>query len=189
MAGNWRDRPKKAPWRKGGSAARNGCPGVRPPRQPQSSAALALREFTQDKCYLGRELDEASDDTLTQVRGYPSPDAGFTLNETDYLLRHQQPPGDPLTPAVETVAQVLTEMRDELQTMQDGLVIETDLNGEVTRKFLGLLKWDPAHVELVVATLNSEPAFTASLADLPVWGPSFLRQWRHAWHGMQRAAS
>ncbi len=114
-------------------------------------------------------------------------DAGFTVDEVDYLLRHQQPPGDPLTPAVETVAQVLTELRDELQTMQDGLVIETDLNGEVTRKFLGLLKWDQAQVELVVTTLNSQPAFAAPLADLPtvtVFPPAVAP--RVAWDGTHR---
>jgi hypothetical protein len=114
-------------------------------------------------------------------------DAGFTVDEVDYLLRHQQPPGDPLTPAIETVAQVLTELRDELQTMQDGLVIETDLNGEVTRKFLGLLKWDPAQVELVVTTLNSQPAFAAPLADLPseiVFPPAVAP--RVAWDGTHR---
>src|SRR5262245_36007641 len=33
---------------------------------------ISFSELTQDKCYRGGELDEASDDTLTQVRGYPS---------------------------------------------------------------------------------------------------------------------
>jgi peptidoglycan hydrolase-like protein with peptidoglycan-binding domain len=128
------------------------------------------------------------EDTLEFVRAVRQiVEAGFTLNEVDYLLRHQQPPGDPLTPAVETVAQVLTEMRDELQTMQDGLIIETDLNGEVTRKFLGLLKWDPAQVELVVATLNSQPAFVAPLAALPagtVFPPAVAP--RVAWDASRR---
>jgi hypothetical protein len=32
------------------------------------------RELTQDKCYLGGELHVECDDTLTQVRGYPSPE-------------------------------------------------------------------------------------------------------------------
>jgi len=94
-------------------------------------------------------------------------EAGFTLDQVEFLLRHRQPPGESLAPTVSTVAQMLTELRVELQKMQDGLVLDTDLNGELTRRFLGLLKWDPAHVELVVATFNSKPAFTAPVPDLP----------------------
>src|SRR6266487_6038929 len=36
--------------------------------------AMPRHELTQIKCYRGGELDWASDDTLTQVRGYPSPE-------------------------------------------------------------------------------------------------------------------
>src|SRR4030095_5083112 len=40
----------------------------------RESSVSEDRELTQIKCYRGGELDWASDDTLTQVRGYPSPE-------------------------------------------------------------------------------------------------------------------
>src|SRR6185503_10306268 len=124
---------------------------------------IPVGECTRWKSLTGADPFAAAhpEDTLEFVHAIKEiVDAGFTVDEVDYLLRHQQPPGDPLTPAVETVAQLLTEMRNELQEILDGLVVEPDVNGEVTRRYLGLLKWDPAHVELVVSTLNSLPAFS-----------------------------
>ena len=101
-------------------------------------------------------------ETVQQIRA-----AGFSLGEVDYLLRHQFEPDDPLAPASDSVIQVLTELRAGLQKIESDSVIEADPTGEQTRKYLGLLKWDPAHVELVVGTLNAQPSFSTPLDELP----------------------
>ncbi len=113
--------------------------------------------------------------------------AGFSVAEVDYLLRHQLDADPALAPTAETIAVVLTETRAGLQKIQDSLTLESDLNGDLTRKYLGLLKWDPAHVELAVSTLNSNPAFSAALEELPastVFPPTV--QPRVAWDSVRR---
>jgi hypothetical protein len=110
--------------------------------------------------------------------------AGFSLAEADYLLRHQIGTDTSLAPVPETIALVLTEIRAGLQKIQDELVLEADLSGELTRKYLGLLKWDPAHIELVVSMLNANPSFSATLEEFPtaaVFPPSVAG--RAAWDG------
>ena len=93
--------------------------------------------------------------------------AGLSAEEVDYLLRHQ-PASDPsLTPATDAIAVVLGDLRAGLQKIDGDLTIEPDLNGELTRKYLALLKWDPAHIEQVVSALNVSPVFSAPLESLP----------------------
>lgn len=93
--------------------------------------------------------------------------AGFSVSEVDYLLRHRDNAASPLAPAPESIGTTLSALRDSLHKIQDQVVVETDAAGELTRKYLGLLKWDSAQVELVVSTLNAPFPFSATVSGLP----------------------
>ena len=94
-------------------------------------------------------------------------DAGFTVAEVDYLLCHVDDAAAPLAPAPEAIASALGALRDSLQKIQDTVAVGPDASGELTRKYLGLLKWDSAQVELIASTLNAPSPFSTPVAGLP----------------------
>lgn len=103
--------------------------------------------------------------------------SGFSINELDYLLRHDSTPSSGVAPAEDAIAATLDEIRSELQKIaaentvreepDDPNGVTTDPGGELTRKKLALLNWDTALIEQVIATLNDAVTYEAPLAALP----------------------
>ena len=93
--------------------------------------------------------------------------SGFQVMELDYLLRHRFEEKDGIAPSEENVAQILTEIRADLQKIAADTVVVSDPTGEVTRKSLLLLKWDNWVVEEAIAILNGSKLYSTTLAALP----------------------
>ena len=97
--------------------------------------------------------------------------SGFSIDELNYLLRHDFGPASGIAPAEDAIAVFLDELRGELQKIAaentvhedpgdpDG--VTTDPGGELTRKKLALLNWDTALIEQVVATFNGSLTYEA----------------------------
>ncbi len=92
---------------------------------------------------------------------------GFSLAELDYLLRDNSSPFSAIPPTEARIAAVLDEIRSGLQKIADDTVLVPDPTGDLTRKNLSLLKWAPAIIEQVIATLNDTALHETLLASLP----------------------
>jgi hypothetical protein len=101
-------------------------------------------------------------DAVVKIRA-----SGFSIGDLDYLLRHRFPPSSSIAPREETVALLLSQLRSELQKIQEETKFVADPAGDVTRSRLVLLKWSDAHIEQAIATLNDTVTYTAPLAALP----------------------
>ena len=86
--------------------------------------------------------------------------SGFSINELNYLLRHEYNPSSGLAPTEEAIALILDEIRNGLQKIAQENTFTPDTsdpNGNLTKKKLTLLKWDNVLIEEAIATLNSSP--------------------------------
>ena len=96
---------------------------------------------------------------------------GITPAEADYLLQHRLAEGDRIAPRPDDVGALLAELRVELQRIQadnslggeapDSSDGAADPTGDLMRRKLGQLDWDPALIDPVFAALN-DPAETAA---------------------------
>ena len=103
-------------------------------------------------------------------------ESGFSIDEMDYLLRHQVTAGSLVAPAQQVIATALTGLRSELQAIAGENTVRedpadpdgatTDPAGDLTRRKLAQLNWDPALVEEMVATLNGEVTYEVILDPL-----------------------
>ncbi len=93
--------------------------------------------------------------------------SGFALAEVDYLLRHWVVAPSGLGLTEERIALALEDMRAGLHEIIDDTTVAPDMTGELTAKRLVQLRWEPAHIAQVVATLNGTRTFEASLNALP----------------------
>lgn len=97
--------------------------------------------------------------------------SGFSINELDYLLRHEFTPSSGVALAEEAIAVILDEIRRGLQKIaaenvfskdpDDPNGMTTDPAGELTRKKLALLDWNITLIEQIVATLNGTMTYEA----------------------------
>lgn len=107
--------------------------------------------------------------------------SGFSVEELDYLLRHQVTAGSPMAPSERSIATTLTELRSELQAIAaentlreapaDSDDLTTDPAGDLTRRKLAQLNWDTALLEEVVATLNGAVTYQVLLNPLAAAPP------------------
>ena len=103
--------------------------------------------------------------------------SGFSINELNYLLRHDFTLSSGVAPTENAIASTLSQIRSELQKIaSDNKFVEdpkdpngltSDPNGDLTRKKLVLLNMDAVIIEQVVATLNDAVTYEAELKNLP----------------------
>ena len=111
---------------------------------------------------------------IAQVR-----DSGFTFDDLDYLLRHKPLITYDLTADDDGFALVLDILRDALAKVSlDNTFVDvasgetqatTDPTGDLTRKKLGLLNWDPVLIENIIAVLRGIFVYQT---DLPALAPA-----------------
>ncbi|MDP9316865.1 MAG: neuraminidase-like domain-containing protein [Chloroflexota bacterium] len=96
-------------------------------------------------------------------------EAGFSVAELDYLLRHRLPMGvtDEDEKAAATALDALRRTLQQLAAEYDALDPTSDTQGELARQKLALLNWDGALVEQVIATLNGTVTYEVTLDVLP----------------------
>jgi len=102
--------------------------------------------------------------------------SAFSIEDLDYLLRNELPPTSDIASPEEVIAIVLDATRDDLRKVsaentfvEDGVdnsAATSDPHGELTRKKLALLNWDPALIEQVIAVLNDTFTYETKLAAL-----------------------
>ena len=90
--------------------------------------------------------------------------SGFKIEDLDYLLRNNVSATSDIAVTDDLIAIVLDAIRDDLRkvsaenTFVDAAVNDSattsDPNGDLTRKKLALLNWDPALIEKAIAVLN-----------------------------------
>ena len=100
--------------------------------------------------------------TVRKVRA-----SGLPVAELDYLLRHVIDEKARIAPAEQTISQILSDIRIGLQKIVADTVKVPDLDGELTRKNLVLLKWDGWVIDEAVATLNGSRTYEALLEVMP----------------------
>lgn len=97
--------------------------------------------------------------------------SGFTIEELEYLLRHDFHPLSVIAPSEDAIAATLDEIRAGLAqiTAENTLHedpggpegVTADPDGDLTRKKLAALNWDTALIEQVIATLNGSVTYEA----------------------------
>lgn len=103
--------------------------------------------------------------------------SGFSVEELDYLLRHQFEPASRLAITDEEIVDLLDVLRADLRAIAaDQTFVEastdpdaatSDPQGDLTRQRLALLNWDTAVIDQIVAVLNDTFTFSTTLAALP----------------------
>ena len=103
--------------------------------------------------------------------------SGFSIEELEYLLRHEFSAVSNIAISDEAIAIVLSAIRDEVQkiatenefvaTSSDATAATNDPNGELTKHKLALLNWDGALIEQLVSVLNGSFTHETGLASLP----------------------
>jgi hypothetical protein len=98
-------------------------------------------------------------ETVEQIRS-----SGFSVNELNYLLRHDFSSSSGVALTDGDIAATLDEIRTELQRIAaentvreapaDQNELTTDTEGDLTRRKLSLLNWDTSLIEQLLATLN-----------------------------------
>ncbi len=94
--------------------------------------------------------------------------SGFSIEDLNYLLRHDFAATSPIAIGDEAIAVVLNSLREEVRKVSaennfveassDATSATNDPNGDLTRRKLALLNWDTALIEQLIAILNG--AFT-----------------------------
>ncbi|MFI6996946.1 neuraminidase-like domain-containing protein [Nocardia sp. NPDC050175] len=93
--------------------------------------------------------------------------AGLTVAELDAVLTATLPAQGGIIPDDPALAATLTALRAALQTVYQQTAQTLDERGELTRKNLTLLGWDPALAQEAVATLLGTVTYAANLTSLP----------------------
>ncbi len=126
---------------------------------------LSVRELLSVKALTGIDPFTGTEATLRFVEKVGViRTSGFSINELDYLLRHQS---TDLAPSEESIALVLGEIRDGLQKILAETAILPDPTGDLTRKKLALLGWDNTLIEQVIATLSGSTVYEEVLDPSP----------------------
>ncbi|WP_063043904.1 Tc toxin subunit A-related protein [Nocardia pseudovaccinii] len=94
--------------------------------------------------------------------------AGFGVAELDAVLADTMSVTEAVIPADATLIATLTTLRTALQAVYQQTGQTSDEHGELTRKQLTLLGWDPALAQDALATLLGAVTYRADLAVLPV---------------------
>ncbi|WP_206055063.1 neuraminidase-like domain-containing protein [Nocardia sp. CS682] len=94
-------------------------------------------------------------------------DAGFTIPEVDAVLTATLPPQGGVIPDDETLASILTVLRSALQTVYLETAQTLDERGDLTKKHLAQLGWEPALAQDAAATLLGTVTYTARVESLP----------------------
>ncbi|KAA8877392.1 hypothetical protein F3087_44605 [Nocardia colli] len=94
-------------------------------------------------------------------------DAELTVEEVDAVLTATLSPQGTVVPDDAALAATLTALRAALQTVYQQTGQTLDERGELTRKHLTLLGWDPALAQQAVSTLLGTVTYAAKLTELP----------------------
>ncbi|WP_199856607.1 Tc toxin subunit A-related protein [Nocardia suismassiliense] len=94
-------------------------------------------------------------------------DAGFTVPEVDAVLTATLPPQGGVIPDDETLAGLLTVLRSALRVVYQETAQTLDERGDLTKKHLAQLGWEPALAQDAAATLLGTVTYTAQVAALP----------------------
>ena len=99
--------------------------------------------------------------------------SGFSVEELNYLLRHDHASNSPIAISDPTIAAVLGSLRAEVRKVSvensfvevssGGNTATNDPNGDLTKRKLALLNWDTSNIEQLIAVLNST---SPSAADI-----------------------
>lgn len=102
--------------------------------------------------------------------------SGFKIEDLDYLLPNKFSATSDIAATDDVIATVLDAMRDDLRQVSaentfveagvDDNATTSDPNGELTRKKLALLNWDPALIEKAIAVLNDTFTYETKLTTL-----------------------
>jgi Tc toxin complex TcA C-terminal TcB-binding domain/Neuraminidase-like domain/Salmonella virulence plasmid 28.1kDa A protein len=108
-------------------------------------------------------------------------ESGFTVEDLDYLLRNKLSATSDVAPTDDEITTVLDAIRADMQKISadntfveaglDDSAVTSDPNGDLTRKKLALLNWDPVLIEQIIAVLNN--TFTYE-RGLPILAPSVI---------------
>jgi len=93
--------------------------------------------------------------------------SGFTVAELEYLLRNEQEKTSTVGLASDSISLILDEIRKGLHKIHIETTVVPDLDGELTKKKLALLKWDNALIEELISTIKGLPTYEAILGDIP----------------------
>ena len=93
--------------------------------------------------------------------------AGFGVAELDAVLTDTLPADGGVLPDDDTLAAILSTLRTALQAVYRQTTPTVDERGEMTRKALALLGWDPVLAQDAVSTLLGTVTYTADLTSLP----------------------
>lgn len=101
----------------------------------------------------------------------------FKIEELDFLLRHRFSATSDIDAIDDVIPTVLDAMRDDLRNVaaentfvaagMDDNAATSDPNGELTRKNLALLNWDPVLIEQAIAVLGDSATYEVPLNALP----------------------
>ena len=102
--------------------------------------------------------------------------SGFTIEDLDYLLRHQFTTGSPVAITDDEIAVLLDSLRVDLRAVDaentfvdaatDADGATSDPSGDVLRAKLALLNWDSAVIDQVVGALNDTFTYRTNLTAL-----------------------
>jgi len=102
--------------------------------------------------------------------------SGYTIEELDYLLRHQFAVPTDAAVREREINAALDAMRGDLRKIgndntfveaSDSATATSDQNGDLTKKKLALLNWSPVLIDQVVSVLNSSLTYQTKLPSLP----------------------
>ena len=99
--------------------------------------------------------------------------SGFSVEELNYLLRHDFAPNSPVAISDPAIAAVLGSLREEVrkvavensfvEVFSGGNTATNDPNGDLTKRKLALLNWDTSIIEQLIAILNSTSPSAAEI--------------------------
>lgn len=95
--------------------------------------------------------------------------SGFSINELNYLLRHQYVESSNVAPNEQSIALLLAEIRDGFKKIADEQAFIPDPTGELTRKTLVVIKpvlqWDDADIEQAITLLDGTQIYGEQLVS------------------------
>jgi hypothetical protein len=90
----------------------------------------------------------------------------FSVAKLNYLYRHISEPVGSIAPLQENLSLLVKNLRDGLNKIADDNHLESDPNGELTRKKLGTT-WESALVDQFIPMLDGSATYTTKLDSLP----------------------
>jgi len=84
--------------------------------------------------------------------------SGFSIDELNYLLRHQDNSAHTLVPASSQIATALTQLQNELLAVRAGTQVVADAMGSQLSQWLSdaILNWDPSLLNRVLDIINTK---------------------------------